>query len=355
MKAGEYRRPAIMILHFGALGDLLLSLEALRGLRRRFPTHELLLVAQEGLGKLLQESGEIDAWLSRERLGVGELVGGLEIADRTFRDAMARCSHAVCWMADTQETVAKNFRRHGLSRCLVTSFHSSELRGVHAGERYLETLAPWGVAPAAAARPLTLVMSGPVREKIEARMDWCIGSDAPILAVHPGSGSVHKCCPPDRLATAVRDLRAQWNGRVVVCRGPADRQSVARFVTEMGAIPHEIVEPESLAEMAHLLTYASLFIGHDSGLTHLAAALGVPTVAIFGPTRSEQWAPIGRHVSVVRGGVCECRGWEEIRRCHKKPCLRIAPGHVVKSADALLLDQSRGGGGVRLPSRKHVC
>nr|MBA2253284.1 glycosyltransferase family 9 protein [Nitrospirales bacterium] len=77
--------------------------------------------------------------------------------------------------------------------------------------------------------------------------------------------------------------------------------------------------------------HADRFIGHDSGLTHLAACLQVPTVALFGPTDPIRWAPRGSHVRVVTGISCRCQGWEAVRLCDEKPCLQITLEQVISA------------------------
>jgi ADP-heptose:LPS heptosyltransferase len=72
-----------------------------------------------------------------------------------------------------------------------------------------------------------------------------------------------------------------------------------------------------------------LFIGHDSGITHLSALLGVPTVVLFGPTYPQRWAPTGPHVSILKGPPCACSDWQAIRCCEEKPCLDISAEDIL--------------------------
>jgi ADP-heptose:LPS heptosyltransferase len=90
-----------------------------------------------------------------------------------------------------------------------------------------------------------------------------------------------------------------------------------------------VLQTFDLQLMAGIIARADLFIGHDSGLTHLAAALGVNTVALFGPTDPNRWAPRGRHVSVVTGTSCYCEGWDAVRACHEQPCLQIPLEQII--------------------------
>ena len=88
--------------------------------------------------------------------------------------------------------------------------------------------------------------------------------------------------------------------------------------------------------MAGVLAQAKLFVGHDSGLTHLAAALQVPTLAMFGPTDPLQWAPLGNHVRTVTGLSCSCPTWESVRACESKSCLTISTETIISRCLSLL-------------------
>ncbi|RMH06065.1 MAG: glycosyltransferase family 9 protein, partial [Nitrospirae bacterium] len=73
----------------------------------------------------------------------------------------------------------------------------------------------------------------------------------------------------------------------------------------------------------------ALFLGHDSGLTHLAAVLGVPTIALFGPTDPTRWGPRGKRVTILRGPLCQCSNWEAVQQCFPKPCLNFSVDQVL--------------------------
>jgi heptosyltransferase-3 len=109
------------------------------------------------------------------------------------------------------------------------------------------------------------------------REDW--------VAIQPFSGSASKNWPLDRF----RELAARLGAPVRWCAGPEEELAGAeRF--------------EDLGELAGWLARARLYIGNDSGITHLAAAVGTPVLALFGPTDAGVWAPRGECVRVLAGG-----------------------------------------------------
>jgi ADP-heptose:LPS heptosyltransferase len=117
------------------------------------------------------------------------------------------------------------------------------------------------------------------------------------VIIHPGSGSPNKNWPIENFAEVAAQLQRGYR-RVTWCLGPAEVERVR--------LPKLIGDPlycESLVELAGRLATARLYIGNDSGITHLAATLGVPTIAIFGPTDPAVWAPRGDHVYVEKMSV----------------------------------------------------
>jgi ADP-heptose:LPS heptosyltransferase len=111
---------------------------------------------------------------------------------------------------------------------------------------------------------------------------------ADFAVIHPFSGSSRKNWPLERY----RDLAQRLAMRVRWCAGPEEKLEDA-------------VRIDNLYELASWLATARLYIGNDSGITHLAAAAGVPAVAIFGPTDPGVWAPRGERVNVVSGNLDE--------------------------------------------------
>jgi ADP-heptose:LPS heptosyltransferase len=129
-------------------------------------------------------------------------------------------------------------------------------------------------------------------------------SDAPsrrqgerIAVMHPGSGSARKNWPAERFAEVAQWLRSSsWTVRWLA--GPADTDSLSLLRAALPRPPH-VVQPPDVTSLASEISTADLYVGNDSGVTHLSGRLGVPTVAIFGPTRPETWGPRGPIVRAV--------------------------------------------------------
>jgi len=87
--------------------------------------------------------------------------------------------------------------------------------------------------------------------------------------------------------------------------------------------PPCVLRDLDLSQLAGVLAQVRLYIGHDSGVTHLSALFGVRTIVLFGPTDHHRWAPHGRQVTTLRGAPCICESWEAVKKCVEKPCLNV--------------------------------
>jgi len=146
---------------------------------------------------------------------------------------------------------------------------------------------------------------------------WCkaasgalraLGVKAPYVLVHPGSGGEAKCWAVENFLALAGEL-----GNVVFVVGPVemDRWPTDR-VERLRAVAPVWVCPE-LTCLAAAAAGAAAFAGNDSGVAHLAAAVGAPTVAIFGPTNPTHFAPIGRSVRVVQNDSLDAVTVAEVR------------------------------------------
>jgi ADP-heptose:LPS heptosyltransferase len=134
------------------------------------------------------------------------------------------------------------------------------------------------------------------------------GIHGPYVALHPGSGSRRKNWAPslwyEALASALAP--ADHAFQTVLIAGPADEATIKGFADtwqgRRGTAPH-IIDSLELPGLAALLAEAALYLGHDSGVSHLAAAAGAPCVVVFGPTDPAVWRPRGSRVTVLGGAV----------------------------------------------------
>ncbi len=324
----------IVIIHPGALGDVLLAVPAMRRLRARFPQHKSLLFANEPVSRLLLDCRVIDAWMSVQGAACARVfAGSVSVSDELMR-WLGRCDHAVAWTQDKEGTLATVLRSCGAREERVQSPFSPELKARHQSDRFLETL---GESPADLSTDVPVPIPCLLLERGRAYLHRVgIRAGQPLVLVHPGSGSLHKCIRPEELALALEQFR-QEGIHPLLLEGPADRDSVASLL-KLTAVESTVLRGLDLSMIAGLLAQVELYIGHDSGLTHLSGLLGVRTVALFGPTDPDRWAPRGCHVAVLRGAPCACRSWETVRECAEKPCLAVPIEEILTACRTLRLN-----------------
>ncbi len=255
-----------LIIHTGGIGDFLLFCPCL---------------------KRLAEEGPIElAGSDRDRLNLAVVAGIAETAHHLddfdfasvftspaarFARFASRFDRAIVWMNDTEQVIRNAFANASVRDVRVFPGLPPNDWAHHASEYYSECL---GYEPLP---PLLLPFE----------TDDYVHD----ILIHAGSGAAKKNWPIDRFAVLADALTAQ--GRSVEwIRGPAEEQL---------HIPADArtLQVSSVVTLARHLTGTALYIGNDSGVTHLAAACACKTIAIFGPTDPSVWAPHGDHVTVI--------------------------------------------------------
>lgn len=293
-------------------------------LRNRFPSHRLMLCAQDQVAKLLLACGIIDDWISVEGRACADLFSGVESVVGEVRTWLEVCDLAVGWLEDRDGTLSERLRRGGAREAVVRSPFSTGIQAIHQRDRFLEAIQE---APFDGEGTALLTLPGPLLHLGQVYLDNAgFPVKSQLVVIHPGSGSAHKCVAPEALAFVVGTIQT-FGAIPVLLEGPADREPVARLMQACVNQPM-VLKDLDLLTLAGVLAQASLFVGQDSGVTHLAGLMGVRTVALFGPTDPARWAPSGTKVTVLQGAPCLCRSWNDVSRCEGKPCLKVSQSHL---------------------------
>ena len=178
----------------------------------------------------------------------------------------------------------------------------------HMAEANLDSLRRIGIQPGPDERCLTLV-PGAVAEAAVARHLQGFGlAGGDFIHIHPASRWFFKCWPVDSMAALVARLQGEGHAVVLTAAPSQDEQAMLEAIQARLATPAFSLSGQlSLKELAALTQAAKLFIGVDSAPMHIAAAVGTPTVALFGPSGDKQWGPWGVPFRVVASTRHPCR------------------------------------------------
>jgi heptosyltransferase III len=309
----------VLIIHPGALGDILLAIPAIQSLRLKFPQHEIVLIASTAVSRLLLECGVISNGLPLEGHVCLRLFSRTVSISRELSSCVNRCDLAVAWMEDEEGMLGAFFQEFGVARVQIQSPFSKGLRATHQSDRFLETL---GEPTRDSVSESTVQVPPHLLERGKGYLEALrIPYEQSLVLVHPGSGSVHKRLEPRRMASLIEGLWEKGMYPLIV-EGPADQDAVAQTLHFVSRAPR-VLRDLDLSQLAGVFAQVALYIGHDSGVTHLSALLGVPTIALFGPTDYHRWAPQGHHVTILRGSPCICESWATVKMCEGKPCLQV--------------------------------
>jgi heptosyltransferase-2 len=294
----EHTQPRILVIRGGAIGDFILTLPAIGLLREAFPHAHLEILGYRHIVALAEGRSYADAARSIEYAGMASFFIPGGTLPPELVDYFAGFQLVVSYLYDPERFFQTNLERAGVKH--LVSAYSKIGPGSHAVRqlaRPLESLALFLEDEAMQPR----VVLHPSDRQSAAALWAGVATDAsPWIAIHPGSGGKTKCWPPEHwaaLSEAVRRLPGEpsilWVG------GEADLP-VLEALRPLRRPQDRLAWNLPLPQLGAVLERAQLFLGHDSGISHLAAAVGTPCLLLFGPTDPAVWAPPGMHARVLQ-------------------------------------------------------
>ena len=292
----------ILVIHPGALGDVLQAVPALAALRALGGGRRVTLAAQPRIGRLIAGGEAADATVSFDGLGLDALFADGPIPE-DLSARLARCERVVSWFGSRTEPYPSRLRAVALGAVVAPPVPDDP---VPVWSHLLATVSPLGARAPVPIPPLAVPAAW--RAEAERALGTLgIAPGRPTLVVHSGAGGVAKRWPVDKLATVVRRLAGRSAGpstrRVLVHQGPADAEPAAALVAALARGPRPVptallLEPP-LETLAAALGGAAAYLGADSGVSHLAAAVGAPALIVFAAGSRARWAPWGPRAAAI--------------------------------------------------------
>lgn len=282
----------ILVIRGGAIGDFILTLPAIRLLRDHLPETPIEILGYRQIVALAEQRFYANATRCIE---YGPLAGFFHpraTLDPELSRYFSGFQQVISYLYDPDELFAGCLRRAGVKNLLIASPKVGP--GSHAAHQLaapLEQLALWLEDPSACVFPSPADLSAAERLLPAHR--------GPLLALHPGSGGAQKNWPLEHWQELILAIekRAPFD-HILLIGGESDAD---RLTALRGLLPGKLTVLENLPLpiLAAALSRCALFVGHDSGISHLAAAVGIPTVLLFGPTDPAVWAPTNPGTTVV--------------------------------------------------------
>jgi heptosyltransferase I len=324
----------ILVIDFGQLGDVVLSLPALRAVREKFPQARITVALGKPAAPVVELSGYADATLPVDRVALrdGPKPRAILRIMRLVQEVRRKEFDFVIDLHSLSETNLLGFlsgasdrlfaRRPGRSLDFLANFHTrppveDTRHERHAVDRYLDVLVPLGIRNAS--RVPRLRTRAEDDQAVEVMLKKAkASSGVPLIGLFPGAGHPSRRWPLARFGEVADMLERNDEVRILVFAGPEEREMVAEV---KASFPRStlVFDRLSIPQLASMLARLSVLISNDTGPMHIAAAVGTSVVLLLDRRAPHSYLPVEGHHRVIQ-----------------RPIDQIATGEVYGAARELL-------------------
>ncbi len=287
----------ILVVRGGAIGDFILTLPAISALRKQFPDAELEVLGYSHIAHLAVAGGLAKNVKSMESGGLAGFFARNGELDEGFAGYFSGFNLILSYLYDPDEVFKANVARCTRAQFVSGPHRPDESLAVHATEVFLKPLEQLAIFDADSVPRLEVVRAF---ENTVTAGRW--------IAAHPGSGSTSKNWPLHKWADLLQNVMKSTTMNLLLIGGEAEREWLGDLAAKLPPTRLKVLQSAPLPELARWLACCSAFIGHDSGITHLAAAVGVKSLALWGHTVEDVWRPRARELILLR----DSRGLEHL-------------------------------------------
>ncbi len=292
----------ILVIRGGAIGDFILTLPVLAALRRQFPASRLEVLGYPHIAQLALAGGLVEAVRHIEARALAGFFARRGSLDGGLQEYFASFAIILSYLYDPEGVFQENVARCSKAQFIAGPHRPDDHAPLHAAQVFLKPLERLAIFEADAVPRLNV----PPRPTAIAAVG---GEGAPdamppqarhLLAVHPGSGSERKNWPEPSWVELLGRLIATPDVRLLIVGGEAEGDRLERLARTLPPARFALARSLPLAELAGQLAICDAYLGHDSGISHLAAALGLPALILWGESAEAVWRPQGAQVVLLR-------------------------------------------------------
>ncbi len=305
------------------MGDMLLATPCLRALRESLPGSFITLVASHENEAVVRSNPHVDQVLvydkRRFRSNPLALLGFLRVLRRGRFDvcivlstvSSSVTSALLCLVSGARHKIGYSSETFGVG-FVDRAFHAAvpmPRTQVHQSRLGLGLLEHFGVST----EDVSPIMRPSDEDDAFAKeflSRASLKAGAPLVGIHPGAGKKKNRWPAARFARVANELHRAHDAQVIVMGGPADKEVLDAMTKELEFRP-VVLTGHSIGRIAAVMQKLALFICNDTGVLHVAAAVGCPTLALFGPTDPRWWAPLADGVRTLRAPGLNLDGLSE--------------------------------------------
>jgi heptosyltransferase-2 len=283
-------RGKILVIRGGAIGDFILTLPAIAALRQQFPQAHLEVLGYPHIIQLAEAGGLVDRVQSIEARALAGFFARRGILAEDLAEYFSEFNIILSYLYDPDDIFKTNIARCSTAQFIVGPYRPNEAEKVHASKVYLRPLERFAIFDA---DPLPRLSLKPHPSALKQ------------IALHPGSGSEKKNWPEARWANLLQHLVNSTDFNLLLMGGEAEGERLQRLAAALPIMRTRVAQSLPLTDLARLIQPSAAFIGHDSGISHLAAALDVPGIVLWGNTVEEIWRPPQDRVVILKnpGGL----------------------------------------------------
>lgn len=313
----ENIKKILIIRQHDQLGDFLLSTPAFRAVRNRFPHAHISVLVRKYTARLMEHNKTVDRVItfyengrdwnvpylkklwSEIRSGYDLVIVLNTVSHSLTSDTIARLTGAA-YVVGSEHLLYTGTSRNFFYNILAP--YRGEI--VSQSQRNVDIVQVIGCSTDRLQEEIFLTDSE--KEKAGHRLiDLGVVRDKLLVGIHPGAGKIPNRWPVERFARAAERLHQTFGCQFFVTWGPSE-EALGEQLMRLMKVPYFFATEPDLRKFAALLSQCHLVLCNDTGVMHVAAAVGTPLVAVFGPTDPEQWKPVGDKFVAVRGTNHTC-------------------------------------------------